>query len=203
MSCPGFKAYMTAARPRLSLVRPSSAPPRDAQRLMLEVAGGSRAAFQELAAHFAAPLVRFCSKQVADAAVGEELAQDVLLAVWQSRHRFIGGDAASWVFTIAVNRCRKHRRSLLRWFSSRARLESSADAGPDVIEALGNHQQAAQLRAALESLSEELREVLVLRLDTGLDYRSIGEAVGCTEGAARVRVHAAIRRLRGLMEVAP
>lgn len=194
---------MTAARPRLSLVRPS--PPRDAQRLMLlmlEVGGGSRAAFHELAAHFAAPLVRFCTRQVADAAVGEELAQDVLLAVWQSRHRFTGGDAASWVFTIAVNRCRKHRRSLLRWFSARARIES-ADSGPDVVEALGNHQQAALLKAAVQSLSDELREVLVLRLDTGLDYRSIGEAVGCTEGAARVRVHAAIRRLRGGMEVAP
>ena len=169
---------------------------------MLEVAGGSRAAFHELAAHFAGPLVRFCTKQVADAAVGEELAQDVLLAVWQSRHRFTGGDAASWVFTIAVNRCRKHRRSLLRWFSSRARIEA-ADSGLDVIEALGTHQQAAQLRASVESLSDELREVLVLRLDTGLDYRAIGEAVGCTEGAARVRVHAAIRRLRGGMEVAP
>ncbi len=169
---------------------------------MLEVARGNRAAFHELAAHFAGPLVRFCAKQVADAAIGEELAQDVLLAVWQSRQRFTGGDAASWVFTIAVNRCLKHRRSVLRWFSSRARIES-ADSGPDVSEALGNHQQAAHLEAAIESLSEDLREVLVLRLDTGLDYRSIGEAVGCTEGAARVRVHAAIRRLRGLMEVAP
>lgn len=67
-------------------------------------------------------------------------------------------------------------------------------------DALSQLQMNQHARKAIDELPETLRESVLLRLDAELDYRAIGEAVGCTEGAARVRVFTAIRRLRTAME---
>jgi RNA polymerase sigma factor (sigma-70 family) len=194
------RSHMPPFPPPVVLVRP----PREASDAELLVAMGrdDREAFRELARRHAERLARFCARQVGSVATGEDLAQDVLVTAWESRGRFTSGDAMAWLFTLAVNRCRKHHRSFRRWLTARDGLEQLPPAAAaSVLEDAELRQLAQRAQGLIRTvLTEGQREALLLRLDGDLDYRRIGEALGCAEGAARVRVFTALRRLREALE---
>ncbi len=56
-----------------------------------------------------------------------------------------------------------------------------------------------EVRSAVESLAEEPRICLLLRIVLDLDYREISELVGIPEGTAMSHVHRGKRRLRSLL----
>lgn len=121
----------------------------------------------------------------------------MLVAVWEARRQFRGGDAAAWIYTFAVNRCRKQQRSWGRWLKAVERVaavDTEAPAGALLL--LEDRELVTRLGHCVTTLPPAMREALLLRFDGELDYRNIGAALGCTEGAARVRVFDAIRRLR-------
>jgi RNA polymerase sigma factor (sigma-70 family) len=194
---------MAASLPPVVLLRPA----REASdaELLVAMARDDREAFRELARRHAERLARFCARQVGSVSTGEDLAQDVLVTAWDARRRFTGGDALAWLFTLAVNRCRKHHRSFRRWLTARDGLEPlPMAAGATLVEDVEVRQLAQRAHRLMRTvLTEAQREALLLRLDADLDYRAIGEALGCAEGAARVRVFTALRRLREALEESP
>jgi RNA polymerase sigma factor (sigma-70 family) len=54
---------------------------------------------------------------------------------------------------------------------------------------------------ALAQMSPASREAVSLRVVDELDYAAIGERLGCSEVAARVRVHRGLAKLNKLLEV--
>ena len=52
---------------------------------------------------------------------------------------------------------------------------------------------------ALAALPEKLRDVVVLSVYQGMRYRDIGAILKIPEGTVKSRMHAAVRRLRGLL----
>jgi RNA polymerase sigma factor (sigma-70 family) len=58
----------------------------------------------------------------------------------------------------------------------------------------------AELAAALEALPDRQREALELRVIEQLPYEEIGSRLGCSTGAARVRVRRALRALHSHFE---
>jgi RNA polymerase sigma factor (sigma-70 family) len=70
------------------------------------------------------------------------------------------------------------------------------------IEALADlPAQHAALADALGHISEGERDAVQLRVLKDLDYPTIAERLGCSVGAARVRVHRGLARLADLLEV--
>ena len=59
---------------------------------------------------------------------------------------------------------------------------------------------ARRLRESVASLSEDRRQVVILRFVDGLTAREIGEVLGRSEGAVRVLQHRALRELAVLLE---
>lgn len=188
---------MSAAALRLRLVSDPLAEPPSDEELLLKVATGDREAFRTLVQRYGARLAAFCSRQVGDATVGEDLAQDVLVAAWRARERFAGGDPAAWLFTFAVNRCRKHRRGWARWLRvERGSASAPAEPPKTALDALEKRALEAALVKAIDGLPPLHREAVLLRFEAGLDYRTIGQVAGCSEGAARARAFDAVAALR-------
>ena len=81
----------------------------------------------------------------------------------------------------------------------------TAPATPDqpeamlAIDRLEAAEAAAALRAAIGELPTKQRMTVELRLYEDLPFRDIAEALGISEGAAKVNFHYAVRRLRGLL----
>ena len=161
--------------------------------LMLALRDGELAAFDALFRRHYESVRALCSRVTGTPSVGEDLAQETFLRVLRHRATF-RGDArfTTWLYRIAHNLCleqlsrqARDRRLVERWS-----VDAEAARVPDRSEHLD------QLEAALAALTPEQREIIVLCRFQDLPFVEIGEILGCTAGAARVRAHRAIAALR-------
>lgn len=165
--------------------------------LMLALQRGELVAFDALFRRHYEPVRALCARLAAMPSVGDDLAQETFLRVLRHRATY-RGDArfTTWLYRIARNvaleqiaRQTRDRRIAERW-----RMESPSTVAPERTD------NADLLAAALQSLSPEQREVLVLCRYHDLPFSEIGAILGCTAGAARVRAHRALAALRTAYE---
>ena len=161
--------------------------------LMLALRDGELAAFDALFRRHYEPVRALCAHITATPSVGDDLAQETFLRVLRHRATF-RGDArfTTWLYRISRNLCLEHiaRQARDRRIAERWTVESTSSLKPDQSD------QTEQLAAALLTLSPEQREVLVLCRYHDLPFAEVGEILGCTAGAARVRAHRALTALR-------
>lgn len=114
------------------------------------------------------------------------------------------GDPAAWLLGIAAHLLANQRRRLVREELARARLDARALLSPDDVESLVARMdataEARSVRAAMETLSEPYREVLLLVGEFALSPAAAAKAVGISQTAFRVRLSRARRALRRTME---
>ena len=165
------------------------------EELMLAVRDGELRAFDALFRRHYETVRRLCARLVDATDTGDDLAQETFLRVLRHRSTF-RGDArfTTWVYRIARNACLEQiaRRARDRKLGERWGKEVSAQT-PDATDQLGD---TDLLAVAMRALSAEQREVLVLCRFHELPFAEIGEILGCTAGAARVRAHRALADLR-------
>ena len=77
------------------------------ERLMANVATGNREALEILIRRYAGSLLTFIHRLIGDRHRSEELFQEVFFSVWDKRSQYQFPRAfKSWLFAIALNRCR-------------------------------------------------------------------------------------------------
>jgi RNA polymerase sigma-70 factor (ECF subfamily) len=167
------------------------------EALMLRYAGGDEAAFRELFARWAAPLLRLLRRHVGRDPDAQDLAQQTFLQLHRARRDFRAEmKLKPWIITIALNLARDHLRRRGR------RPEASLDEGtipePAVAPAVGGEAEEAarRVRLALAELPREQREVIELHWFEQLSFPEIAGIVGATSGAVRVRAHRGYVALR-------
>jgi RNA polymerase sigma-70 factor (ECF subfamily) len=183
------------------------------RELMLRVRGGDAEAFATLVSRHQKPLINFFYRRVYwDRSAAEDLAQDVLMRLWNARERY-RPDAkfTSYLYRVAgnlvIDRAR-HRRAAPPPVSIDA--AHGANAELRLIEGLAAEavepgEQAARrewverIKGALSGLSEEHREVFVLAHLQGMPYPQISEVLDIPVGTVKSRMHAAVRKLRGAL----
>lgn len=135
---------------------------------------------------------RYLQHLSGDAALADDLTAETFVRVWQTRDTLRHETLRAFLFAIARNLYVSGRRRDWR----RADLHDvHADPRPDPEMRAQAADETARLERALAALPASEREPLVLRTLEGLSYEAIGEVLGVTAGAAKVRVHRARRRL--------
>lgn len=119
------------------------------------------------------------------------------LATFQPRRE---GAFLSFLYRILLNRIRDEiRRQRVRPASISAEVDAVADR-PSPLEEMIGRERIERYEAALEKLTDEQREVVVLRLEMGIPHRQIAEALGLSSpDAARVCLSRAYVRLAEAM----
>lgn len=170
---------------------------------MLAYRAGDAAAFETLFQRYQRRIYNYFLRHLGDWTVAEDLFQKTFLRLHEARGRYQPTAAfATWLYTIATNLLRDE---LARRGSS-PKLEPVAEDVPaePVHGAAGGSPErrvaAAEvrdrIRAAVRRLPAEQREAFILGKYEGRPSREIAAILGCTEGAARVRIHRAIKTLR-------
>jgi RNA polymerase sigma-70 factor (ECF subfamily) len=144
---------------------------------------------------------RWLTKDDADA---EDVVQDACMRAMRFFSSLRNDDARAWLLTIVRN----------TWYSRVSRRSSHADAKPldgvndqPVDEALDPEEQLLQqhtvalVRAALEQLPLEFREVIVLREIEGLSYKEIAAVVHVPIGTVMSRLARARERLMAVLRL--
>jgi RNA polymerase sigma-70 factor (ECF subfamily) len=162
-------------------------------------AGDQRAATLLVERH-ASSLARFASSVGARGDV-EEVVQDTFVRAFASLDSFRGDSSLrTWLFTIARRLILDRRRAERRRGEQVEVQDSDATTEYDSLDVVVADETQHRLKAAMARLSATQREVFTLRVSEGLSYKEIADAVGTTEGAARVHYHHAMRTIKELLD---
>jgi RNA polymerase sigma-70 factor (ECF subfamily) len=157
--------------------------------------GISESAFEELYTAHVGRVYGFLARRVG-ASLAEDLAAQTFFEAWAGRHRYDASRGASvgWLYGIATNLLRRHRRredSQLRAFA-RVGVDPTEDFDEStVVDRLMVRAGWQRVAAALSELSEIDRDILTLAGWAKLSYEEIAEALDLSIGTVKSRLHRA------------
>jgi RNA polymerase sigma-70 factor (ECF subfamily) len=171
------------------------------ERLTRAQAGDPRA-FDELVVWLERPLVGFLRARGAGDA--EDMANEVLVRVFSRIEQFEGGGPQfrAWLFRIARNVLVDERRYRARRPDIVPTMPADLpeDAVFDPVDQIGEWERVDVM---LGDLTDEQREVVLLRIVAGLSVEETALAVGRRPGAVRALQHRALARLRTALSGRP
>jgi RNA polymerase sigma-70 factor, ECF subfamily len=191
----------------------------DAQLVERAKRGDTRA-FEMLVVKYQRRIERLIGRMVRDTDLVQDIAQESFIRAYRALPQFRGDSAFyTWLYRIAVNTAKKalgdfRRDPLVLQGASgggddgeetyRPENEPSDGETPEAL--LASKQVAAAVNAAVEALSEDLRQAITLREIEGLSYEEISEVMNCPIGTVRSRIfrarEAIAARLRPLLDTA-
>jgi RNA polymerase sigma-70 factor, ECF subfamily len=173
-------------------------------RWLRSLAAGDEAAWHALVEAFGPEMYARALRITACAQLADDAVQEALLRVRAGVADFVpvaerpDVAARAWVLRIVVTSALMLRRSAWR----RARRERPMEVALDAIapaEPVRQDHARELLAANLQALSEKDSQALVLHYYAGMDHQALASEWDCSPGAARVRVHRALSRLRQRM----
>jgi RNA polymerase sigma-70 factor, ECF subfamily len=147
---------------------------------------------------------RYCYYRLGDAELAQDLACEVFVRMVErlDAFRVRGRPLLAWLYTIARNLLTDHHRKNGR--ASHVPLDEASQEVPDVGIDLGRHVDqrlgAECLAAALAYLTEEQRQVILLKFMEDLDNAQVAHLLGKTEGAVKSLQHRALGALRRALQ---
>ena len=163
---------------------------------------GDTRAFEMLVVKYQRRIERLIGRMVRDVDLVPDIAQESFVRAWKALPQFRGDSAFyTWLYRIAVNSAKKALMELKRDpvimhnamavsedgdETSRAENELSDGETPESL--LASKEIAAAVNAAVDDLSEELRQAITLREVEGLSYEEIAEVMNCPIGTVRSRI---------------
>jgi RNA polymerase sigma-70 factor (ECF subfamily) len=165
---------------------------------------GQPAAIDTLLRQIRPMVVRYCRARLGRISghyhAADDVAQEVCIAVLSAlpRYQDMGRPFASFVFGIASHKVADAMRSAARLAIPTEDLPDGPDDRPGPEETAVAYLEAERARALLARLPVNQRELLVLRVLSGLSAEETGNALGMSAGAVRVAQHRALARLRAI-----
>ncbi|HVZ61579.1 MAG TPA: sigma-70 family RNA polymerase sigma factor [Terriglobales bacterium] len=176
--------------------------------IMLRAKVGDEAAYEYLVLKFRRPILGFMYRMARNAAVAEELTQEVFLRVYRSRQTY-NADAkfSTWLYRIASNlgvnhaRDTKHERSEVNISLDEPDSDTGMtldvpDRGLSAEQGLLRRERLQAIRNRVMALPERQRVAVLMHKYQGMDYRQIAEVLKLSESATKSLLFRAYETLR-------
>jgi len=166
--------------------------------IMLKVKMGETFRLGLLYERYKKRLFGFFFQMNRDASLSEDLVQNVFIRILKYKHTYTEDSKfVTWVFQIARNtNYDNYRKDKKNRHQDLDTIEYSITTSETIETEITKNENVSTLQLALKQLSEEKRELLLLSKFRELKYKEVGEIIGCTEGAARTKVHRALNELK-------
>jgi RNA polymerase sigma-70 factor (ECF subfamily) len=133
--------------------------------------------------------------------LADDLTAETFLIAFRGRDRYdlAQPDCRPWLYGIAANLLRGHRRAEIRQYRALARTGTDpvhADADDRVLSRVAAADHVRRLAAVLAKLPDGERDVLTLVSQAQLTYPEVARALDIPIGTVRSRLHSARKRLR-------
>ncbi len=153
-------------------------------------------AFSQLFDFFGPRLKGFILRSGVSSAEAEDIVQDVMLSVWHKASSFDPHRAqvSSWIYQIARNRQVDVIRKTRRPVPEELKQDESTDV--DSVQIIALEQEALQLRQALETLSDDQRDMVEKAYLGELSHSEIQAETGLPLGTIKSRIRLGLERLR-------
>jgi RNA polymerase sigma-70 factor, ECF subfamily len=180
----------------------------DDAQIMMRVSTGDDAAFDYLVQKYRRPMISFMYRMSHNAAVAEELAQEVFLRVYRSREKY-SPDAkfTTWLYRIATNLAVNHARdtkyerpenqvSIDEPDEDTGLTVDVADGSLNVEQNILRRERLAAIRQHVQALPERQRLAVMMHKYQGMDYRQIADVLKLSESATKSLLFRAYETLR-------
>jgi len=155
---------------------------------------GDEAAFDEIVLRFQREIAALASRLLAWPVDVDDVVQEVFLAVYLNLKRFRGQSSLrSWIFTIAVNKCRSRARK--RWLFKRELSRALPEMQVSAADSVAKETQQA-LHQTVQRLSIKYREPIVLKYLQELPTDQICRILGVSRNTLNVRLSRARQQLK-------
>ena len=179
------------------------------KQLLNSYLSGDQSAISQLIEKYRRRVTEYIRMMVKDRDVADDIFQDTFIKVIRTidSGRYVdNGKFLSWVLRIAHNQVIDHFRQ-----KKQSNKVNEADAGFDILNTLRfsertveddivENQIEEQIRAMVESLPDEQREVVKMRYYAGLSFKEIAEMTGVGINTALGRMRYALINLRKMMK---
>jgi RNA polymerase sigma-70 factor, ECF subfamily len=191
----------------------------DADAPLIErIKRGDSKAFEMLVVKYQRRIERLIGRMVRDVDLVPDIAQETFIRAYRAIPQFRGDSAFyTWLYRIAVNTAKKALVELKRdplmsetTLASRdeedetSRVENELSDGETPDALMASKEIAAAVNAAIEALSDDLRQAITLRELEGLSYEEIAQVMNCPIGTVRSRIfrarEAIAAKLRPLLD---
>ncbi|HRK34452.1 MAG TPA: sigma-70 family RNA polymerase sigma factor [Candidatus Hydrogenedentes bacterium] len=173
--------------------------------LVARARAGDAEAFALLVRRYEAPLIHFCMRMAGSLEDAQDIAQDSFVRVYRYLDRLRPDAKFS---TVLFGMARNLTLNFLRDSGRRGRgvtvsLTRDDESEQSIADGAARPDESARLQEiegligqALNLISPEHREVLILREIQGMDYETIGEIIECRSGTVKSRIARAREQLR-------
>lgn len=172
------------------------------QELMRIVQSGDYSPASEIYDRYSGRIYNFAFRFLKNSEAAEDATQEVFVKMLKHANQF-HGDAklSTWLFSITANWCRDY----LRKADNKSKesddvlisLPAPSELAPD--RNLERRESERRVQRALQSLTAEQREAILLSRYQGLSYAEIAQIAGCSEGAVKTRVFRAMETLKKIL----
>jgi RNA polymerase sigma-70 factor, ECF subfamily len=158
---------------------------------------GDRPPFEDLYRDYLGRIYAYVRAQVTTSADAEDITSQVFMNAYQAYARFEARNTtpAAWLFRIARNATLDHFRAHGRREKLRRTIEQQPEAGEDPAGMAEERMQYKALLAYVAELPERQRDAISLR-HSGLTFEEVGTLMSCSEDAAKMLYHRALKSLR-------
>lgn len=160
-----------------------------------------RPPFEDVYREYLGRVYAYVRAQVGSAADAEDVTAQVFIKAYQAYGRFEPRHStpAAWLFRIARNATLDHFRAGSRREKLRRTIEHQPVAEEDPAVRAEERIRYEGLLAQVAQLPERQRDAITLR-HSGLSFEEVGELMKCSEDAAKMLYHRALKQLREAAE---
>lgn len=160
---------------------------------------GERGAFDGLVRRHQRGVWRVVRRYLRNDADASDVTQQAFVRAFRSLERFRGeASVRTWLYRIGINLALNHLRDHAREQPAEI-ADDAMTSAPIGAAALESAERGARLRAAVGQLPPKQRLVLELRVFEDLPFREVAALAECSENAAKVSFHYAVKKLRELL----
>lgn len=211
----GRQAYPGSSIPRRASGEIRLEEAQAVQALVRRCVAGDAVAWEEIVRTYTRRIYNICYRFAGSPSDAEDLTQDVFIKVYRTLNSFDPEKAGfnTWITTVTRNLLVDHFR---RTKNERATdsLDDSGedgdermaladkieDAGPSPDVHMERRETREQVQAALQKLSPELREAVILRDLQDMDYKEIAQVLKVPEGTVKSRINRGRAELARLLQ---
>ena len=134
----------------------------------------------------------------------EDLGAETFIVAFSARNRYdpSRANALPWLYEIATNLIRRHRRTevrmLMAYATAASQLDPDDDSSEGLVARLDHAASLARVASAFADLDPDQRDALYLVAIVGLGYAEVSEALDIPVGTVHSRVARARTNLRDL-----
>lgn len=162
-----------------------------------------RNAFARLFGYFAPRVKSFLMRSGLEDSAAEEVAQEVMIAVWRKASYFdpAKAGASTWIFTIARNlKIDRLRRTRSRTADNVLDPSEEPEISPSGEQIILVAEREDGVRKALESLPGDQAAIVRLSFFAEKPHAAIAQELGIPLGTVKSRARLALNRLRTLLD---